>query len=528
MTRQTSPSRSTLVAAVAAAVLLAVGSARPTLAAVVPTGFADRLVVGGLDSPVGMAFLPDGRLLVVEQKSARVRLIVADTLAGPDPILTVQDVNVVGNERGLLGIAADPKWKTRPYVYVHCTDGVLGKVRISRYIATGDLSFRGDGHLTLDPLSRYDLLDDVPDAASNHNGGTLRFGPDGMLYVSLGEDASQCNAQDSVSFRGVILRLDVSGLPAGAGGPAAKAQLVPAGNPFVSSADANERLVWAIGLRNPFRFHVDPANGALFIADVGESHWEEIDRAPDGGHNFGWPAYEGTSPFEPCLNAVRGDDPIAEYDRSAAATAAIVSGGVYRRAGVTRAFPVEYEGEYFFSEYYSGILRRLEGSGASWQLASPVPGQPTNSNWGEGFAEVSDYLEGPDGALWYCRQSVNYASHSGAIRRIVSTSGDTMPPPPPLPESLTFEFGAPRPTPAVGSTVLSFTLGHPARVELVVYDIGGRAVRTLVAPGVWSASRHEVTWDGTDGAGQRVTPGLYVARLTVDGRTRERRIPMLR
>ena len=120
----------------------------------------------------------------------------------------------------------------------------------------------------------------------------MRFGPDGMLYDSMGDDASGCPAQDDATLHGVILRLDVSRLPSTPGGPPTIDVITPADNPQIASGNLNTRLIWAWGLRNPFRFQIDPTNGVLYIGDVGESQFEEIDRAPVGGLNFGWPYFE--------------------------------------------------------------------------------------------------------------------------------------------------------------------------------------------------------------------------------------------
>mgnify|MGYP001619559129 CR=1 FL=1 len=494
-------------------------------ATALPDGFRDSTVVQGLDRPVGMAFLPDGRLLVVEQKTARVRLIVDGALSATDPVATIPDVQTAGAEQGLLGIVVDPGWPARPYLYVHCDMASSPAIRISRYTADGDLAFTGDGHLTVDPATRYDLLNDAPDGAGNHNGGTLRFGTDGMLYASLGEDAQRCAAQDTVSLRGVLLRLDVSRLPSGTGGPAPRSLVTPAGNPFLSHPNANARLVWALGLRNPFRFHVDPADGALFVADVGELSWEEVDRVPGGGHGYGWPAYEGPmATGTGCPSPIaQGDPPIHAYDRSGT-TASVIGGGVYRRPpAATTGFPVEYEGDYFFSDYYAGFLRRLKRSGASWDLAPAVAGQPNAADWGTGFDEVSDYLVGPDGALWYCRQSLFYTSSTGSIHRVVSTVPDTIPP-----QAAAFDFAPPRPTPAKGAVTLAWTLPAPAVVRLEIHDLSGRRVRRLVPEEAETGGPHQHDWDGFDDDGRRVPPGLYVARLVVNGSARGRRIPFLR
>lgn len=401
--------------------VLALCAPRAASQPVVPTGFVDQPMVSALDSPAGMAFLPDGRLLVIEQTSATVNLVILGSPVTMSSILTVPEVST-GGEQGLLGIAIDPGWPVRNYIYVHCTHTGDAKVRISRFLVTGDLDFTAAGDLSVSPTSRYDLLVDVPNAATNHNGGTLRFGPDGMLYASFGEDANRCAAQDTVSLRGVILRLDVSRLPGAPGGPAPKALIAAPGNPFAAHPDSNARLVWALGLRNPFRFHIDMPTGDLFIADVGEGTWEEVDIAPSGGLNFGWPHYEGSAPLtQPCTdNNSAFVAPIHAYNRSGS-TAAIISAGRYRRpvTGSDR-FPPSYEGDYFFGDYYQGFVRRLVGSGGAWSIAPMVPGQPDALNWGTGIEHVSDWAVGTTGALWYCKQSNSaYQSGTGEIRRLV-------------------------------------------------------------------------------------------------------------
>src|SRR5207249_3115777 len=132
------------------------------------------------------------------------------------------------------------------------------------------------------------------DVHTTHNGGTVRFGPDGRLYASLGEDTNPCAAQDTSSNYGEIVRLDVSRLPAGPGS-APLSLVAPPGNPFATVGGARSRLIWSFGLRNPFRFQVDTQTGDLLIGDVGESLREEVDLADRGGIDFGWPIEEGTS-----------------------------------------------------------------------------------------------------------------------------------------------------------------------------------------------------------------------------------------
>lgn len=508
-----------LAAASVALLLGALLPAAPARATTLPGGFADSLVIDGLDLPVGFAFLPDRRVLVVEQKSAKVRLAIGNALAPSDPVATLPDVETSGAEQGLLGIAVDPGWPARPYVYIH-TDDPTGVIRISRYTVTGDLAFTANGALAIDPASRYDLVADIPDAAPNHNGGTLRFGNDGMLYDSAGDDASFCPAQDNTTLLGKILRLDVSRLPPGTG-RAPRALVAPAGNPFASSPDSNARLVWAMGLRNPFRFGIDAGDGSLFVADVGNNLYEEVDHVTAGGMNFGWPLREGPV-AGPVSCGTSGTDPIYAYDDGPTA-AAIIGGPAYRRpSGAALGLPSDYDGDVFFSDYYYGFLRRLKLSGGVWALAPPDTSQPSALNWGVGFDAVSDWQVGPDGALWYCRQAIGFTPSSGQIRSIfASTLTNTIPR-----DSVgRIAFRAPEPNPSKGDVTFRWELPQPATVHLFVFDATGRRVRGFVLP---PGAPNRVFWNRADDHGRPVRPGIYVARLEVAGATQEHRFALIR
>ncbi len=407
---------------IAACLALFLLSAPAVAPAATPTDFIDELRASGLSEPVGMAFLPDGRLLVVEQFSAAIKMV----RNGVVSTLTVVPNVQTGGEQGLLGIAVDPRWPFQPHIYVHYTFAELpGTIRISRFTLSGDLTNTENGSLTLIPGLRYDLITDIANDFTNHNGGTVRFGPDGMLYVSLGEDARACLAQDSTELNGKILRLDVTRLPITPGGPPARSLITPPDNPFVNHPNANARLVWAMGLRNPFRFHIDAPTGDLFIADVGQSAWEEIDHATGPGLNFGWPWREGPDPLGACGSGPTTGftPPIHAFDHDIMTVA--ISAGLYRRNGGALQFPYSYEGDYFFSSYYDGALYRLKESGGSWFIAPQVPGQ-TGLAWATGLQNAADFAIGPDGGLWYCRQGV------GTVRRI-SFIGVTAVDPAPLP-----------------------------------------------------------------------------------------------
>lgn len=496
-------------------------------AGVVPTNYTDSLVLGGLSWPVAIASLPDGRVLVTEQFSARIRLIVGGALSSTDPVCTVPDVaNNPGSEQGLLGIAVDPGWPARPYVYVHYDAASSPNIHIARFTVSGDLTFMGGGALTIDPASRRDILTTIPDNASNHNGGTLRFGPDGMLYDSIGEDAQPCAAQDTTALQGKILRLDVSNVPDSPGDPPALSVITPSDNPFVTHPNDNAKLVWTLGLRNPFRFATD-TNGALFIADVGAGSWEEIDRVPVGGLDMGWPIFEGHVLGGNCSGVGSGGmtGPIYDFEH-VSGSYAVIGGQVYRPPSCApngTNFPTAYNGDYFFSEYYHGFLRRLKGSGTSWALAPAEPGQPSSTDWGTGFDAVSDWMVGCDAALWYCRQAVGFADNTGEIRRIVYAGTTSVAPP-----TARVQFRPPWPSPARGGVTLSYTLPNAAVVSLEIFDLRGERVRRLVSPGMQSAGDQVWTWDGLDDRGARAPAGLYLARLRVNGDDLVRRFPMIR
>jgi glucose/arabinose dehydrogenase len=422
-----------------------------------PEHFADDSICTGLDQPTGMALLPDGRLLVVEKATARVRLFVKGHFASPDPLLTVPEVEWQILEQGLLGIAVDPGWPARPYLYVHYTHSASSFIKISRFTVQGDLGFNASGDLWIDPDSRYDVLADIPDNTPFHNGGTLRFGPDGMLYDSIGDDYGFCPAQDLTVLSGKILRLDVSGLPEGGGGPPPKSLITPADNPFVSHPNENARLVCQYGLRNPFRFSIDPLTGDMVIGDVGEDTREEVDVVSGFGNNMQWPIYEGDVPGTHTCADVDSSSwipPVFTYDHEDGR--AVIGGVIYRAPpGATIPFPPEYEGDVFFSDTYSGWMRRLKHTGNVWAL-EPAPGQPEPTDWGlyanGGQSAATDWLVAPDGSLYYCR------IYPGEIRRIWYTD--------PNAEFLSvrgsggprLDFRAPYPSPSRGGVTFDYAL----------------------------------------------------------------------
>jgi glucose/arabinose dehydrogenase len=510
----------------------------------VPAGFDVETLVAGLPFPVSFDFLPDGRVLFVEQFSATLRVVTPGSPLQAEPVLTVAAV-VTGGERGLIAVAVDPSFPERPYVYLGYdvwTDHP--HIRIARYTLSGNLDGEGYGDLVADPLSRFDLVADAPDATPIHNCGTLRFGPDGLLYASLGDDAAPCAAQDPGSLRGVILRMRTDLLPEGPG-EAFRAQLVPADNPFADSPDSNLALVAAFGLRNPFRLQIDPALGTLALGDVGDYRREEVDllqppapglagaAAPAGaaplGANFGWPWLEGSLVGRfaaDCGPEAQGlVAPVYEYDRAQqAGPAAFIPAGFHRPVpGAPFKWPAGHDGDLFVGEYYSGVLRRIEEADGGWAVAAPIEGQPSPTAWGTGFQQVSDWRFGPDGDLWFCRQAVDNAFGTGSIGRVVATELLGVPPRAPLPIRLVR-------SPAVRTAEFRLTSGSDACVRIA--DLAGRTLRVLRAAGPSAPGAEpmelRVTWDGTSEAGEPARPGMYLALVESGGRRAALRVPFLR
>jgi glucose/arabinose dehydrogenase len=318
-----------------------------------PTGFTWAPVVSGLSSPVDLTSVPDGsgRLFVVEQPGL-VRIVENGALL-PTPFLDVRDrVESGGNEQGLLGLAIHPDYASNGFFYVNYTarqgggDTVIARFAVSA----------GDPNLA-DPGSEKVLLG-VDQPYRNHNGGGMAFGPDGYLYISLGDGGSandpEGRAQSLDTLLGKLLRIDVDG-----GDPYA----IPADNPFAGGGGEPE--IWLYGLRNPWRFSFDRLTGDLYIADVGQGQWEEIDflaAGAPGGANYGWDFREGAHPFEGEPPAgLELVDPIFEYQHGFGCS--VTGGYVYRG----QALP-EWRGIYVLADYCSGrVWGLLRGADGAWQ-----------------------------------------------------------------------------------------------------------------------------------------------------------------
>lgn len=320
----------------------------------VPGNYQWLQIAGNLLRPIGLANAGDGlgRLFIIEQ--AGVIRVLQDGDLLPVPFLDISDQVDCCGERGLLGLAFHPEYARNGEFFVHYSD-LNGDTVLARFQV--DLAERPD---QADPDSQVIILR-VAQPYGNHNGGTVAFGLDGYLYLGLGDGGSGGdplgNAQNLDSLLGKLLRLDVD-----SGDPYA----IPPDNPYAQGGGAPE--IWTSGLRNPWRFSFDRLTGDLFIGDVGQSSWEEIDFLPaggPGGANFGWNYREGAHPFS--TSSPPGEllltDPVAEYGRDQGIT---VIGGVVYRGG---QLP-EWEGIYLYGDYGSGFIWGLfQGADGSWRNA---------------------------------------------------------------------------------------------------------------------------------------------------------------
>jgi glucose/arabinose dehydrogenase len=490
--------------ACAAAALLSLGV---TSAQNVPTGFDVEFLVGEpfTGQPVGLAHLPDGRAVLIERSTGVVRIAPPGS-SSSDSIATIPGVESVHVERGLLGVAVDPDWPSRPYIYFYYNH-TSGNVHLTMFTASGDLAIPSSTTLTLG--SPFHLLADIPDANGIHNGGSLRFGPDGMLYASVGEDAQACQAQDLTSLLGCILRLDISAMPGTGTGPPPKSQITPPDNPF-PGPNENEKLRFAGGLRNPFRFTIDPLTGDLIIGDVGSSFFEEINRLDfpsQNGANYGWPQLEGSHPIFCCGDCGEENPftaPIATMPHPEGVIS-IIGGPVVRgNSSSSVSFPPSYEGNILFFEFFSGVLRRLVESNGAWIPAPPVAGQPDSVNWGTGCIGACDAQMGPDGALYFAAYGLGGLPRG--LYRILHTLPTSVPE-----RARSAEICRAHPNPARAGAGVRFELAHEAgsKVELTLKDVLGRKVRRIdgiLDPNGAGAMLH---WDGRNERGEFVAPGIF-------------------
>jgi glucose/arabinose dehydrogenase len=448
-----------------------------------PPGFTESVFAAGLTGPTAMAVAPDGQVFVAEQ-GGTLRVVQNGTvLSTPFVSLAVDSAG----ERGLIGVALDPQFAANGFVYVHYTvPGSPAHNRVSRFTAAGNVAAAGSEFpvLDLDPLS----------GATNHNGGAIHFGPDGKLYVAVGDNATGANAQSLTNRLGKILRINADGtIPAD--NPAAIDGLgaVPAGP---------TRAIWAAGLRNPFTFTFDPA-GRMLINDVGQSAFEEINPGRAGA-NYGWPQTEGT--FDPgAFPAFTA--PVYAYSHTGPHPfdGVAVVGGAFGPG----SFPSDYAGDYLFSDLTGGWIDRLDAAtGAVTNFADAPTGR-----------QIVGLDTGPGGQLIYLARSrgaiyqITFGG-PGALVAVGAGAGGG-----PTAKLFDLATGTPR------QTVNAFAAGFTGGVRVAAADVTGDGVADLITGAGPGGGPDVRVYDGATGQQVRqflafepsFTGGVYVAAGDIDG-----------
>lgn len=342
-------------------------------------------LAGGLSRPVGVTHAGDGsgRLFVVQQTGQIIIYNGSNIL--PAPFLDLTPLIGCRGERGLLGLAFHPNFEANGSLFVHYYS-VANEVVVARYQVSADPN-------RADPQSA-EILHRVPQPFPNHNAGQMQFGPDGYLYIALGDGGSGGDpgnrAQDLGTLLGKILRIDVD-----SGDPYA----IPPTNPFVNAAGARPEI-WSRGLRNPWRFSFDRATGDMFIGDAGQDSWEEISFQPasQGGLNFGWRLREGRHCFNPPSGCNLGSltEPILEYANVPdSCGGAVIAGYRYRGARYS-----QLQGVYFYADFCTGRLYAATESGGNWTALGPRQTNFNFTSFGEDEAGEIYFTSLAPGALF--------------------------------------------------------------------------------------------------------------------------------
>jgi glucose/arabinose dehydrogenase len=461
-------------------------AAAPTRAIAYPPNFTDNLYVSGLSEPVAMAWTPDGRLFVA-QRNGQVRVVQGGVLQ-PTAAITLSVETF--EEQGLLGMAFHPQFPESSHVYLLYTRNVSGSLGGNHRISRFDVS--GNTFVTASEKVLHNTLPIGPNGW--HVAGCLRVTPDRMIFATVGDNGHGTGvtyARSLTRLEGKLIRITTAGA-------------IPPDNPFVGVASAKGEI-WHRGFRNPFRFAIQPTTGMPFICDVGEVDWEEINFGPPG-LDFGWPNDEGVE-SSPSAGAT---NPKYAY-RNNGGDASISGAAFYDRPG----FPAGYWGNFFFLDHSRGHIGRMVlDANNNVVSVTPAWGNTVTAGWNQGPVDLS---VGPDGALYYTSYS------PGSVRRVSYTGTVGVDPATHTPIAL----GAASPNPFSASTRIDFTLSAAEETRLLVLDLVGRNIRTLVADRL-PGGRHTVAWDGRDDEGNRVSAGIYLVRLASASQVRTRRIVLIR
>ncbi|MFN8177356.1 MAG: PQQ-dependent sugar dehydrogenase [bacterium] len=480
-----------------------------------------QLVASGLQFPVFVAApVGDARLFIVQQGG--IIKILKNGSVLPTPFLDIHTLTTppAGNdERGLLGLCFAPDYATSGQFYVYYTNTSSNSV-VRRYTVSANPD-------SADPASAHDVLFQTQ-PFSNHNGGTLAFGPDGYLYFGLGDGGSendpQGNGQNTNTLLSKMLRID----PFGDDFPLDPINnyRIPPTNPFVGMPGFRAEI-WAIGVRNPYRWSFDRLTGDLWIGDVGQNCWEEVDFQPAGsagGQNYGWKITEGFHCFlqgggcNPTGCSFTGLTlPIREYSHSQDGFSCSISGGsVYRGSAMPNL-----QGTYFYADFCSAQIYSLRYDGVN---VTDLTNRTADLAPGGGLVIGAPVAIAEDGfgELYI----VDRASTTGEVYKIIpdpAISGVQ----PTAPAAAAFALGAPSPNPFRARTQFDLRLDAGADVRVTVHDAAGRLVRS-VFQGAGVPGARSLEWDGRDSAGRPVPAGVYFVRAVSAGRMATQRIVRVR
>lgn len=433
--------------------------------------------------PVDIQHAGDGtnRLFVVEQHSGKILVFDNDQNVSTSDTFLDLTVNT-GNEEGLLGLAFHPDYENNGHFFVYYSTSSPRRSVISRFTVDA-----ANPNLA-DPASELIIME-IAQPYSNHNGGQLAFSPlDGYLYIGLGDGGDggdpDENGEDPKTLLGSILRIDVDNATA------SEPYTIPDDNPFVGNADNFREEIFAYGLRNPWRFSIDPQTGDIWAGDVGQGAREEIDLIEKGKH-YGWDIMEASLCFEPrnaCITTGL-TTPVWEYNRNEGIS--VTGGHVYRGTRVP-----EISGKYIYADYVTGRI---------WAL-TVSDNDTTNVEIARATFNVPAFGVSEIGELFI-------AGFDGKLHRFVETQS-TATEDPALPDAQ-HKLGVNFPNPAAGETTIPFTLAAPGTVELAVFDLLGRKVSVL-AKGTYAAGDHIALWDGKTSADTNLPGGPYFYSLQVD------------
>lgn len=479
-----------------AALALFVLASSPSRAIAVPLA-AERVAMN-LNYPVFATSLPnDNRLFILEQRGVIKILNLSNNHVLSTPFLDIQPLVFDPSqydERGLLGLAFHPNYASNGYLYVMYNNNDWNTV-IARYQVSSNPN-------RVIASSAFIIMT-INQPGPNHKGGTIAFGPDGYLYIGMGDGGGEGDpqnfAQRDDSLLGKMLRIDVDG-----GVPYA----IPPDNPFAGPGLPLDEI-WAKGYRNPYRWSFDRQTGDMFIGDVGQAMWEEIDYQPaasPGGENYGWHIMEGNHCYEP----PEGCDPdslvppIHEYQHIF--HCAVIGGYVYRGLDIP-----DLQGTYLFADYCTAAI---------WSFRY-VNGQVTEfrdrtaelSPDGE-IQLISSFGQDSRGELYIIARGT---PTTGEVFRIVQGAVNSADPGEASAPPSGLRLLSANPNPFSGSTQVSVAVAHrPQRLRAAVYTTGGRLVEEL-APTLERSNVIGLTWNGRDARGMTCPSGVYILRVEADG-----------